>query len=59
MQNEENIEINVINGENFVVPKDVYIQWLNHSLEVNINDEEYEECAKIREKINHFNELCK
>lgn len=51
MNNEEKIEINVKNGDNFHIPKEIYIQWLKQSLEIKSDEEKYEECIELREKI--------
>ena len=53
---ESKIEINVKNGDNFCIPKDVYIQWLKQSLERNIEEENYEQCSELRNKIDKLNQ---
>jgi len=47
----EKVEIKVKNGDNFYIPKDVYIQWLKQSLEREIEKENYEKCIEIETKI--------
>ncbi len=51
MKQEEKIEIKVINGDNFYMPKEIYIQFLKKLLEMKVNQEKYEECVELREKI--------
>jgi protein-arginine kinase activator protein McsA len=51
MKKEDKIEINVKNGNNFHIPKDVYIQWLKQSLERNVEEENYEKCTDLRDEI--------
>jgi protein-arginine kinase activator protein McsA len=51
MDDQDKIEINVNNGDNFHIPKETYIQWLKQSLEIKLNQEKYEECVELREKI--------
>ena len=51
MEKEDKIEINVKNDDNFHIPKDVYIQWLKQSLEINLKKENYEICSELRDKI--------
>jgi protein-arginine kinase activator protein McsA len=51
MDNQDKIEINVNNGDNFHISKETYIQWLKQSLEIKLNQEKYEECVELREKI--------
>lgn len=50
----EKVEINVKNGDNFHIPKDVYVQWLKKSLERYLKEENYEKCAEIRDKIKQY-----
>ena len=51
MKKEDKIEINVKNGNNFHIPKDVYIQWLKQSLERNVEEENYDKCTDLRDEI--------
>jgi protein-arginine kinase activator protein McsA len=51
MKEEEKIEVNVKNGDNFHIPKDVYVQWLKQSLERSVDKEDYEKCVELRDKI--------
>jgi protein-arginine kinase activator protein McsA len=43
--------VSLIGGENIYLPKSVYIKYLNQLLNKNIDDENYEECSKIRDLI--------
>ena len=54
MDNQDKIEINVNNGDNFHISKETYIQWLKQSLEIKLNQEKYEECVELREKIKYL-----
>ena len=56
MEKEDKIEINVKNGDNFHMDKDVYIQWLKAFMLLNLEKENYGECAKLRDEIKSLGE---
>ena len=56
---ESKIEINVKNGDNFHINKDEYIQWLEAFMVLNLEKENYEECTKLRDKIEEIKRLQK
>ena len=51
MEKEDKIEINVKNGDNFHMDKDVYIQWLKAFMVLNLEKENYDECVCVREEL--------
>ena len=52
---ESKIEINVKNSDNFHIDKDEWIQWLEAFMTLNLEKENYEDCAKLRDKIDKLN----
>ena len=53
---ESKIEINVKNGDNFHIDRDEYNQWLEALMVLNLEKENYEECAKLRDEIDKLNQ---
>ena len=48
-------ESNVKNGDKFHMDRDEYIQWLEAFMVLNLEKENYEDCAKLRDKIDKLN----
>ena len=48
-------ESNVKNDDKFHMDRDEYIQWLEAFMVLNLEKENYEDCAKLRDKIDKLN----